>query len=91
MNAGVIRGAWQHVTAFLVSNFFGFCRSKAVEDHGIVSFLKLWADLHRFEGLGHGSFERSWLRFGARGRIFRPEIFKFCRSEADGSSGGTGL
>ena len=91
MNAGVIGGAWQHVTAFLVSNFFGFCRSKAVEDHGIVSFLKLWADLHRFEGLGHGSFERSWLRFRARGRIFRPEIFKFCRSEADGSSGGTGL
>ena len=91
MNAGVIGGAWQHVTAFLVSNFFGFCRSKAVEDHGIVSFLKLWANLHRFEGLGRGSFERSWLHFEARGRIFRPEIFRFCRSEANGSSGGTGL
>ena len=35
---------------------FGFCRSKAVEDHGIVSFPKSWADLHRFEGLGRGSF-----------------------------------
>ena len=46
---------------------FGFCRSKAVEDLGIVSFPKSWADLHRFEGLGRGSFERSWLRLGARG------------------------
>ena len=46
---------------------FGFCRSKAVEDHGIVSFPKSWADLHRFEGLGRGSFERSWLRLGACG------------------------
>ena len=94
MNAGVIGGAWRRVTAFLVSNFFGFCRSKAVEEHGIVSFLKLWADLHRFEGLGHRSFERSWLRLGhmvARGRTFGPEIFRFCRSKADGSSGGTGF
>ena len=64
VNIGVIEGAWRCVTAFLVSNFFGFCRSKAVEDRGIVSFLKLWADLHRFEGLGRGSFERSWLRLG---------------------------
>ena len=47
--------------------FFGFCQSKAVEDHGIVSFPKSWVDLHRFEGLGRGSFERSWLRLGARG------------------------
>ena len=94
MNAGDVGGAWQHVTAFFVSNFFGLCQSKAVEDHGIVSFLKLWVDLHRFEGLGHESFERSWLRLGlvaARGRTFGPEIFRFCRSEADGSSGGTGL
>ena len=43
------------MTAFLVSDFFGFCRSKAVEDHGIVNFIKLWANLHRFEGLGRGS------------------------------------
>ena len=94
MNAGDVGGAWQHVTAFFVSNFFGLCQSKAVEDHGIVSFLKLWVDLHRFEGLGHESFERSWLRLGlvaARGRTFGPEIFRFCRSEADGSSGGTGF
>ena len=34
---------------------FGFCWSKALKDHGIVSFLKSWADLHRFEGLGRGS------------------------------------
>ena len=34
---------------------FGFCRSKAVKDHGIVNFPKSWADLHRFEGLGRGS------------------------------------
>ena len=71
MNAGVIGGAWQHVTAFLVSNFFGFCRSKAIEDRGIVSFLKLWEDLHRFERLGRESFERSWLRFGARGSVWQ--------------------
>ena len=30
---------------------FGLCRSKAVEDHGIVSFPKSWVDLHSFEGL----------------------------------------
>ena len=46
---------------------FGSCRSKAVEDHGIVNFPKPWADLHRFKGLGRRSFERSWLRLGARG------------------------
>ena len=46
---------------------FGLCRSKAVEDHGIVNFPKSWADLHRFEGLGRGLFERSWLRLRARG------------------------
>ena len=39
--------------SFFGLEFFGFCRSKAVEDHGIVGFLKLWADLHKFEGLGH--------------------------------------
>ena len=55
VNANVARGAWQRVTAFLVSNFFGFSRSKAVEDHGIFSFLKLWVDLHRFEGLNRWS------------------------------------
>ena len=68
---------------------FGFCQSKAVEDHGIIGFLKLWVDLHRFEGLGGESFERSWLRVGARAIIFGLEIFRFCRSWADGSSGGT--
>ena len=41
---------------------FRFYRSKVVEDHGIIGFLKLWVDLHRFEGLGRESFERSWLR-----------------------------
>ena len=51
-NTGVIKGAWRRVIAFLVSNFFGFCRSKAIEDHGIVSFLKLWADLHRSRTFG---------------------------------------
>ena len=34
---------------------FGLCWSKAVEDHGIVSFRKSWADFHRFERLGRGS------------------------------------
>ena len=91
INASVVGGAWRRVTAFLVLNFFGFCRSKAIENHGIVSFLKLWADLHRFEGLGHGLFKRSWLRLGARGSTFGPEIFRFCRSESDGSSRGTGF
>ena len=46
---------------------FGSCKSKAVEDHGIVSFPKSWEDLHRFEGLGRGSIERSWFRVVARG------------------------
>ena len=30
---------------------FGSYRSKAAEDQGIVSFQKLWADLHSFEWL----------------------------------------
>ena len=34
---------------------FGSCQSEAVESSGIVHFLKLLADLHRFEGLGCGS------------------------------------
>ena len=34
---------------------FGLCRSKVVEDHGIVSFPKSWADLHSFEGLSRWS------------------------------------
>ena len=67
VNADVVRGAWKRMAASLVSNFFGLCQSKAVEDHGIVSFPKSWADLHRFEGLGRRSFERSWLRLGACG------------------------
>ena len=33
----------------------GFCISEAVESPGIVHVLKLWANLHRFEGLGHWS------------------------------------
>ena len=71
--------------------FFGFCQSKAVEDHGIVSFPKSWADLQRFEGLGRGSFERSWLRLGACGWTFGVDFPGFCRSEVDGSSGGIGF
>ena len=70
---------------------FGLCRSKAVEDHGIVSFPKSWADLHRFEGLGCGSFERSWLRLGVCGWTFGVDFLGFCRSEVDGSSGGIGF
>ena len=35
---------------------FRFCRLEAVEHHGLVSFLKSWVDLHRFEGFGRGSF-----------------------------------
>ena len=34
-----------------VPEIFGSCRSKAAEDQGIVSFQKLWADLHSFEWL----------------------------------------
>ena len=34
---------------------FRSCRSKAAEDHGIVSFQKLWADLHSFEWLSRWS------------------------------------
>ena len=41
-----------------------FCRSEAVEHDGIVSFPKSWADLHRFEGLGH----RSSLAYGGAWR-----------------------
>ena len=44
-------GAWLDVWP----EIFRFCRSEAVEHHGIVSFPKSWADLHRFEGLGRGS------------------------------------
>ena len=39
---------------FFGLEFFGLCQSNAVEDHGIVSFLKPWADLHKFEGLCRG-------------------------------------
>ena len=59
---------------------FGTCRSEVVESPGIVCVLELWADLHKFEGLGHGSFERLWLRVGARAAVFGLEIFRFCRS-----------
>ena len=75
----------------MVSNFFGLCRSKAVEDHGIVSFLKSWANLHRFEGLDRGSFERSWLSLGAHGWTFGVDFPWFCKSEVNGSSGGIGF
>ena len=75
VNADVPRGVWQCMVAYLVSKFFGFCQSRAVEDHGIVGFLKLWADLHRFEGPGPGSFERSWLRMGARAAVFGLENY----------------
>ena len=34
---------------------FGLCRSKAVEDHGIVSFVKSYIDMHSFEGLSRWS------------------------------------
>ena len=57
----------------------------------MVSFLKSWADLHRFEGLGRRSFERSWLCLGARGWTFGVDFLGFCRSEVDGSSGGIGF
>ena len=70
VNADVAEGAWKRMAASLVSNFFGLCRSKVVKDHGIVNFPKSWADLHRFEGLGRGLFERSWLRLRARGNAW---------------------
>ena len=79
------------MAASLVSNFFGLCRSKAVEDHGMVNFLKSWADLHRFEGLGRGSFERLWLHVAAHGWTFGVDFPGFCRSEVDGSNGGIGF
>ena len=64
VNAGYSGSTWRRVVALLGPKIFKFCGSKAVEDHGIVSFLKLWAELHRFKGLGRRSFERSWLRLG---------------------------
>ena len=64
MYASYSGSAWRHVVALLGPEVFEFCGSKAVEDHGIVNFLKLWAELHRFKGLGRRSFERSWLRLG---------------------------
>ena len=67
---------------------FRFCSSKAVQYAYSVRVLKLWADLHKFEELGRGSFERSWLREGVRAAVFALEIFRFCRSWADGSSSG---
>ena len=70
---------------------FGPCQSKAVEDPCRVSFVKLWAGLHKFEGLGRGSFERSWPSLGARGRTFGVDFPGFCRSGVDGSSGGIGF
>ena len=79
------------MAASLISNFFGLCRSKAVEAHGIVSFPKSWANLHIFEGLGHGLFERSWLRLGACGWTFGVDFPGFCRSKVNGSSGGIGF
>ena len=79
------------MAASLISNFFGLCRSKAVEAHGIVSFPKSWANLHIFEGLGRGLFERSWLCLGARGWTFGVDFPGFCRSDVDGSSGGIGF
>ena len=75
--------------SFFGLEIFGLCRSKSIEDHGIVSFPKSWVDLHRFEGLGRGSFERSWLCLGAHGWTFVVDFPGFCRSEVDGSSGGT--
>ena len=65
---------------------FKFCSSTAVQDPCGVH-VKLWADLHRFEGLGRKLFERSWLRIGVHAAVFGLEIFRFYRSWADGSSG----
>ena len=48
------RSFWWHMEARVWASWpkiFRSCRSKAVEDLGIVSFLKLWANLHSFEGL----------------------------------------
>ena len=50
---------WRHVEArggLFGPEIFRFCRLEAVEHHGIVGFLKSWANLHRFEGFGRGSF-----------------------------------
>ena len=57
----------------------------------MVSFVNFWAGLHKFEGLGRGSFERSWPSLGARGRTFGVDFPGFCRSGVDGSSGGIGF
>ena len=40
---------------FFGLEFFGLCRSKAVEDPYRVSFVKLLAGLHKFERLGYDS------------------------------------
>ena len=66
---GASRSAWQHVAVFL-PEIFRFCSSKAVQDPCSVRVLKLWVDLHRFDGLGHGSFERLWLCVGVRATVF---------------------
>ena len=72
-------------------DIFGFCRSKAARSTGSFCFLNWWPDLHRSEGVSRGSFERSWLRLGARGRTFGVDFPGFCRSEVDGSYGGIGF
>ena len=57
-DAGDHRTFWWHVEARVWDSWpeiFKSCRSKAMEDPGIVSFLKLWADLHSFEGLSRWS------------------------------------
>ena len=62
VNAEVTGGAWK---LFLFSNFFGLCRSKAVEDPCRVSFVKFLTSLHKFEGLFHGvlkDFGGAWQR-----------------------------
>ena len=70
---------------------FRFRRSKAVEDHSFVIFVKSWADLREYAA---GRFERSWLRLwrvAARGSSFGVDFPGFCRSEVNGSSGGIGF
>ena len=41
--------------SFFDLEFFWLRQSKAVEDHGKVSFPKSWADLHSFKGFSHWS------------------------------------
>ena len=53
---------------------FGSCRSKAAEDQGIVSFQKLWADLHSFEWLNRWS---SLVYGGAWRRVTTPLLMIF--------------